>query len=80
MLVDDVDLENQPFATECPHCGAAIEVTAGQVVAEETVVCPSCLAEISLKDKRGAVSRAEAAAAQALEKLQQAIEDAGTEA
>jgi hypothetical protein len=76
--MDDVDLENQPFNTECPQCGAAIEVTPGQVVAEETVVCPSCLAEVALKDKRGAVSRAEAAVATALDKLQEAIEDAGT--
>jgi hypothetical protein len=35
---------------------------------------------VQLKDKRGAVSRAESEAAQALEKLQQAVEDSGTTA
>ena len=76
--MEEMDLENQPFTSECPSCGAPIEVTVSQVVAAETVVCPSCLAEVQLKDKRGAVSRAEAAAEQALDKLQHAIEDAGT--
>jgi transcription elongation factor Elf1 len=76
----DTDLGNQPASVECPHCGAAIEVVVNQVVAEETVVCPNCQAEVQLKDKRGAVSRAESEAAQALEKLQQAVEDSGTTA
>lgn len=74
----DMDLGNQPSSVECPNCGTAIEVLVNQVVAEETVVCPNCQTEVQLKDKRGAVSRAEAEATAALEKLQHAVEESGT--
>lgn len=74
----DTDLGNQPATVECPSCGAEIEVLINEVVAEETVVCLNCQAEVQLKDRRGAVSRAEAEATHALEKLQQAVEESGT--
>lgn len=44
---------------ECPKCGFGIEVLMKQVAAEETILCPGCLAEIQLIDDGGSSRRIE---------------------
>ncbi len=78
-MESEIDLGALPVTVACPECQAEIPVEVNQVIAEERVVCPQCTAEVQLRDKRSAVYHATAAAEAALEKLEAAVEQTGTE-
>jgi hypothetical protein len=54
-----MDLSYQVVQLEGPACHFAIEVLLKQAVAEETILCPGCYAEIQLVDEGGSTRRAQ---------------------
>jgi len=72
-----VDISFQAVEIECPQCNHVIEVLLKQVMAEETVLCPGCYAEIQLVDEGGSLKQAQADLDAALSDLERQLRRLG---
>lgn len=72
-----MDISYESIEFECPNCGFVNETLVKQVVAEETVVCPGCYAEIHLVDDGGSVRRAQSDIDGALRDLEHTLASFG---
>ena len=72
-----MDISFQAVEIECPQCNYVIEVLLKQVMAEETVLCPGCHAEIQLVDEGGSARQAEADLDAALSDLERQLRRLG---